>query len=183
MGVNVRQRASSKYRILNGLKIPCPVAIRKGKYTGFFAEQKQCVIGIIIQKIHASYRYRRLELSSVAQYTNDTGHNINICNIELIKGVNLLGKLDSCEGIYMRKYWNKLNLEFSLFYRSILIDFVFFFTFSCLFLVFETLGTRCRIKTYYKKNYLERDNVACLGKVRESLLIHSMFSQKSSYRR
>lgn len=32
-----------------------------------------------------SYRYETLEASGVAQYTNDTGHNVNTRNLELIK--------------------------------------------------------------------------------------------------
>lgn len=36
----------------------------------------------------ASYRYRRLESSSIAQHKNDAGHNINFGNLELIKSVS-----------------------------------------------------------------------------------------------
>lgn len=61
--------------------------------------------------------YWRLESSGIVQRINDTEHNINISNIELIKGVNLARKLRKYKTIYIRKDSNiLLNREFMPFY-------------------------------------------------------------------
>lgn len=45
--------------------------------------------------------YGILESSSVAQPVKDTGYNIKVENLELIKNVNLLRKLNNCIMIYI----------------------------------------------------------------------------------
>lgn len=37
---------------------------------------------VSFEKYMVNYRYNKLESSSVAQYLNDTGHNINIRNLK-----------------------------------------------------------------------------------------------------